>query len=119
MSATPQPTDDTLTPELMLLVVDVCDRFERAWMAGGRPSLEEHLAAMPAEGRLVLFRELMALELAYRRRRGERPELEEYCARFPEWRAAVEDSFVDVTGSGGSGTCQDGAGMPDLLETIG
>jgi serine/threonine protein kinase/formylglycine-generating enzyme required for sulfatase activity len=108
-----------LTPELMELLEAVCDNFELAWMAGGRPSLEDHLAAMPEEGRLVLFRELMTVELDYRRRRGEQPAPEEYRARFPEWGAAVDDSFLDETDSAVSVSCQDGAEMPDTPATIG
>src|SRR5205823_7069785 len=96
MNTTSSLTDDTLTPELIEVLEAVCDRFERAWKAGGRPSLEDHLAAMPAAGRLVLFQELMALELSYRRRAGERPEPDEYRARFPAWGAAVGASFGDL-----------------------
>src|SRR5262249_20059478 len=61
MSPTTPPGDDTLTPELVVLLEAACDRFEAAWQAGGRPALEDHLVAMPEAGRAALFRELMTL----------------------------------------------------------
>jgi WD40 repeat protein/tRNA A-37 threonylcarbamoyl transferase component Bud32 len=94
MSATIPPGDASLTPELIALLETACDRFESAWRAGGRPSLEDHLATMPAEGRPTLFRELMTLELAYRRRAGERPEPSEYRSRFPAQGAAIDATFA-------------------------
>jgi serine/threonine protein kinase len=68
----------------------VCDRFEAAWKAGRRPSIECHLDGEPEARRAVLFRELLVLELAYRRRAGERPTPEEYRSRFPRHSAVIE-----------------------------
>jgi WD40 repeat protein/serine/threonine protein kinase len=45
----------------------VCDRFEDAWRAGQRPRFEDYLGDMPEPGRSALLRELLLLELAYRR----------------------------------------------------
>jgi serine/threonine-protein kinase len=59
-------------------------RFEDAWKAGQFPRLEDFLdEALPAE-RALLLRELLRLELDYRRRRGDQPGAEEYKRRFPE-----------------------------------
>ncbi len=62
----------------------VCDRFEAAWKQaeGTAPRLEEYLEAAPTELRAALLGELLALEVAYRRRRGEEPTPEEYRVRF-------------------------------------
>jgi WD40 repeat protein/tRNA A-37 threonylcarbamoyl transferase component Bud32 len=98
MSATTPPGDDALTPELIAALEAACDRFEAAWRGGGRPALEDHLAAMPAAGRPGLFRELLSLELAYRRRAGERPEPGEYHARFPAEGAAIDAAFATTPG---------------------
>jgi WD40 repeat protein len=68
MNATTPPDDAALTPAMVALLEQACDRFEAAWKAGARPALEDYLATMPAEGRLVLFRELMSIEAEYRRR---------------------------------------------------
>jgi serine/threonine-protein kinase len=96
MCPTTPPGNAALTPELIELLEAACDHFEAAWKASGRPALEDYLATMPAEGRMVLVRELVAIELAYRRRGGGRPEPEEYRARYPEWVAAVDAAFATV-----------------------
>jgi serine/threonine-protein kinase len=71
----------------------VCDHFEAAWKAGQRPRIEDYLADTPEPGQALLLCELVALEIAYRRRLGEEPRPEEYHARFrtlePGWLAQV------------------------------
>jgi WD40 repeat protein/serine/threonine protein kinase len=61
-----------------------CDHFEAAWKAGRRPRIEDHLAAVPEAERPTLLRELILLEIDYRRLAGERPAAEEFLARFPD-----------------------------------
>jgi serine/threonine-protein kinase len=69
----------------------VCDRFEAAWKAGARPRIEDHLAAVPEPERAALLRELIPLEVDYRRLAGEQPQVEEFLARFPALdRAGIE-----------------------------
>src|SRR5262249_29865250 len=62
-----------------------CDAFEMAWKTGQSPSIEQVLAEAPAGGalRAKLLRELLGLEVSYRRKRGERPTREEYRDPFP------------------------------------
>ena len=60
-----------------------CDRFERAWQAGGRPRIEDDLGDPAAPGRDELLRGLLALEVFYRRRLGEDPTAGDDQARFP------------------------------------
>ncbi len=78
--------DVPLTPALALQINDVCDRFEVAWKATARdaqgPRIEEHLAGASGQGRAVLLRHLVLLDIDYRRLRGERPTASEYGARF-------------------------------------
>src|SRR5438128_10027892 len=62
----------------------VCDRFEEGWLAGASPQLEDFLLEVAEADRPALVRELLALELDYRGRRGERPVREDYLQRFPE-----------------------------------
>src|SRR5215510_6287341 len=62
-------------------------RFEAAWRSGAGgtlPRIEDHLGGLAGTDRLALLRELVALEVACRRKRGEQPRAEEYRARFPE-----------------------------------
>jgi serine/threonine protein kinase len=80
-----RPTDERLlTQEEFQHLNRACDAFEVAWQAGGRPSIEEFLAEAPAAVRPELLRELLELEVAYRKRRGEKPTLGEYLRRFPD-----------------------------------
>lgn len=73
-----------------------CDRFEAAWKAGDRPRIEDHLAGADSADRGTLLRELLVLELFWRRRAGERPEPVEYARRFPDGDdlAAIVAVFV-------------------------
>jgi serine/threonine-protein kinase len=70
-----------------------CQRFEQAWQAGSRPRAEDCWGgATGAEGR-ALLRELLALELKYRRRQGEFPTAEEIHRRFPGHEALIATLF--------------------------
>jgi WD40 repeat protein len=62
---------------------EACDRFEAAWKAGQRPRLEDHLAPVPDAERPALLRELLLLEIDYRRLAGEQPSVDGLLARFP------------------------------------
>jgi serine/threonine protein kinase len=79
------PSLDDLEADEALLVHQTCRRFEAAckdWQGGVRPALEDWLADVPAAVRAVLLRELLRLELDYRRKAGERPVLADYLGRF-------------------------------------
>jgi serine/threonine protein kinase len=73
----------------------VCNRFEAAWRAGQRPRLEDYLGDVPAPAQAALLRELLGLEIDYRRRAGETPQAAEYHARFPDLTAVVHRVFHD------------------------
>ena len=49
----------------------LCDRFEAAWRAGGRPRFEDQLPAGDVRFRAALQAELIAVELEWRRRGGD------------------------------------------------
>jgi hypothetical protein len=74
-----------------------CDRFEAACKAGERPCIEEHLAAVPEPERPALLRELIPLEVDYRRLAGEQPVAEEFLARFPDLDRAWIEGLLSVT----------------------
>jgi serine/threonine protein kinase/tetratricopeptide (TPR) repeat protein len=76
-----------------LLKEEACDQFEANLKAGQAPSIEEALAALPEDGRAALFRDLLVLELAHRRRLGESPMTDEYLARFPLYAGEVVGTF--------------------------
>jgi tetratricopeptide (TPR) repeat protein len=70
----------------------VCERFERALAAGSSAAVEVYLAetADPGLERSALLRELLALEVEYRLRRGQQPTRDEYLKRFPSQQPIVD-----------------------------
>src|SRR5262249_48739650 len=74
-----------------------------------RTPLEDHLAGLPEPARTMLLRELLELELSYRRRAGETVGLEEYQQRFPEHAALIASLFREEAGelAGGASAEQD------------
>ncbi len=72
----------------------ICDRFEAAWCAGLNPRIEEYLADVAEPTRPQLLQELIALEVAYRRKDGETPAWADYESRFPSDKATVRAGFA-------------------------
>ena len=87
MSDQHQTCDEPLTPSAVQRLDKACDRFEAAWRnapAGGqRPRIEDFLDTVPEPERPALTRELIALDMDYRGRAGEKPQIESYLERFP------------------------------------
>jgi hypothetical protein len=93
----------------------ICDRFEGDWQSGRRPSIEDYLTEAGGRERATLLGELLAVDLAYRRRAGESPVPEEYHDRFPADRELVEGAFgalrdADTSRTGASAMAGDPAG---------
>ncbi|MGA2256005.1 MAG: hypothetical protein ABSG53_15270 [Thermoguttaceae bacterium] len=91
----PQAHDDASTATLFQVqrVDRVCDQFEAAWKAGRRPRIDDFLSEVPPAEWLDLLRELLVLDLDYRRQFGESPTLEEYRAWYP---ALALDQFATL-----------------------
>jgi hypothetical protein len=68
---------------LNLRIDQACDRFELAWQAGERPRIGDYLVDTPEPERSALLRELVALDIDYRRQKGEQPKAEDYQALLP------------------------------------
>jgi hypothetical protein len=75
---------------------EACDRFEGRWRAGQRPVVEDYLGAVPESARDELLRELLRLEIDYRRRGGEQPALADYLPRWPQQSALLEELLRKV-----------------------
>src|SRR5262245_50982422 len=67
----------------------ICTDFESEWQTGRPPSIEAHLERLSGTGRSVLLGELLRLDLDYRKRLGETPDLAGYLTRFGELSAVV------------------------------
>jgi tetratricopeptide (TPR) repeat protein len=93
---------ERLSEEAVWRLEEVCCRFEEAWQTGRRPHLEDFLAGAGGLERTALLRELLRLELYYRRWTGDCPSPQEYETRFPEAVTVVQEVFVSSAGPNGS-----------------
>ena len=99
----PQGSDgDGLDRSELERIDTACDRFEAA-ARGSAARDRGGTEGGTCPGRAGLLRDLLVLELAYRRRAGERPEPDGYRARFPDDPEAVSEAFrVAAKGPPGS-----------------
>ncbi|QDT70062.1 Serine/threonine-protein kinase PknB [Planctomycetes bacterium MalM25] len=75
---------------------DACAEFERKWRSNDPPSIESALAvATDPQERDVLLAELVALDIDYRRCRGETPDKQEYRDRFPGQSEVINDALAE------------------------
>ncbi|MCA9212338.1 MAG: protein kinase [Planctomycetales bacterium] len=65
----------------------LCDGFEEAWKTNEPVTIESLLAEFPKEYHSDLLSELLQIELAYRVRRGDQLDRNQYCRRFESERA--------------------------------
>jgi tRNA A-37 threonylcarbamoyl transferase component Bud32 len=68
-------------------VHEVSWRFEAAWKAapaGPGPCIGDYINDIPGPERLALLRELLCLDVEYRRLAGEQPAPEDYLGQFPD-----------------------------------
>jgi tetratricopeptide (TPR) repeat protein len=94
---TSKPPPGAAAVDLVQCADRICDRFEHAWKDGKRPRIEDFLADFPQADPASLLRELILLDMAYRRQAGELPRGEDYHVRFPsldpiELAAALRES---------------------------
>ena len=71
-------------------IESVCDRFEAAWQPRPRPRIEEYW--LETDG-TQLLRELSVLDVVYRLRHHDHPNLGEYQARFAAHAGANRSAF--------------------------
>ena len=87
------PNTAAVDLSLVARVDDVCDRFEAACKGPAPPRLEDFVRELPLSAEQTGFRELLELELVYRRKAGQRPAIEEYRSRFPQFTATIDSIF--------------------------
>lgn len=88
-STFPELPEDTL-----LLINQLCDRFEQAWQSGETPSAESMLEGLEGRTRISALQELLSIEVAYRRLKQLPVELNAYQTRFPEMDQAWLESLL-------------------------
>src|SRR5262245_21274409 len=72
-----------LGPTPARLIDQLCDEYEARLHAGQSPRIEDYLLKVSEADHSALLRELVPLEVEYRRRRDEQPTLAEFEQRFP------------------------------------
>jgi WD40 repeat protein len=86
------PDDATLSANEAKRIDQACDQFEAAWKAAGssgaRPRIEDALQEVSEEDRPRVLRELLHLDIFYRRQLDETPQPGDYQSRFPSLDAA-------------------------------
>ena len=138
------PDHESWAPSKFLRIDELCDRFETALNAGGRPKVEDFLAAARESEREQLRDELLALERAYKSRfdRGATPTIDGGCDIPSDHRTDVGatrglltesfpprdmvDPATDVSVADAAGEAADGGLAPgkdfgrfELLELLG
>ena len=76
--------DEALPLSLEQKVDQVCTSFETAWKTGAQPLIEDHLAGLSDAEKPEVVRELILLDIFYRRQRGDACTAADYQTRFPE-----------------------------------
>lgn len=81
-------------PSIGAVVDRICDEFESAWQQGRRPEIDAYLERVGPQERGELLRELICIEIEYRRKAGESFDRGEYAARFPDHLKSIEEAFA-------------------------
>ena len=69
----------------------ICDDFEREWIAGRRPSIDEFLQQIDESRRPALYAELLAVDFDYRMKNAPDPQHKQTIARMPDDTARVHE----------------------------
>jgi serine/threonine protein kinase len=106
MSEESHSSQETLPPSVLERMDRICCRFESDWQAaqsvGERPRIEDYAGETPEPEHSALIFELVALEIAYRKRANESPLPHEYHNRFPF--LSMAQLAVLIEGQTGTGT---------------
>lgn len=100
---------ESLPVEVLCRINARCDAFEAACSNGRVANVADFLDGFHGAERSRLLRELIALELDYRKQHGQTPNADELLTRFPEvgstWlAAAVTDHEAELTMAGAAAT---------------
>jgi len=87
------PSIGSLPTTIASRLQHACRRFEESWKGAERPRIEDYLASAADAERSLYFRALLARELAFRARAGEKAATEEYRERFPVYADLISAVF--------------------------
>ena len=115
MSNNPSADNDGLPLAAKERIDEICVAFEDAWKSGQRPQAEQYVAEVSESQRSLLLRELLLLEIYYRRAGGESVRIEEYYGRFPEHAQIVAEVLGSPDRGLPSGDSEHGRFLPGML----
>ena len=76
----------------------LCDDFESQWRQGARPSMASFIERVADEQRAAAFRDLLALDIEYRRDGDEQPQAADYEGPFAEFVDEIQAVFGTSAG---------------------
>jgi serine/threonine protein kinase len=95
----------------------LCDRYENAQLAGQQPRMDDYLREVPEAERTVLFRELLKLDLHYRRQQQETPTEADYCQPFPQYSDLIHAVFHEQSTLRERHSAHADSSLPSEVET--
>ena len=95
-----------------------CHRYEARWQAGENPRIEDYVIGISDELRPQLLREIITLDVGYRRRKGEQSDLNDYLGRFPNDHVAVESGFSAAADSQTTADYVPGQATPQVPQPL-
>ena len=98
---------------------NVCNSFEAAWAADERPDPAAFLGDTHGPTRDRLFRELLAIDLDFRRGRGEMLGAPEYRERFPSHHDAIDETFASMAADGATLATRERPGQRAPITAVG
>ncbi len=78
-------------------VGSLCETFTQEWDSGQRPDIPSYLDRVTAGSKDTLFHNLLVCEVRRLHEQGERPRVEDYFQRFPEFSGIVREVFLEAT----------------------
>jgi serine/threonine protein kinase len=88
-------------------VDEICLEFEDQWRQGRRPAIENYVPRLAGEAQRQLVRELLLIDLSYRRRMGQTPRADDYADKLSCWQSVADEIF-----------CEGGAETIDRREVV-
>jgi serine/threonine protein kinase len=116
---TSHASQPSLAHEIRRDIEASCRAFERAWHAGSTPLLEDFLASVAPDGRTQLLRELLILELNYRRNADDAPLSDaQVCALHPRLMPEIAEQLKLLRERNWESTLDANATKRQVLSTV-